>query len=569
MAKVKAYRSPEGAFAFTDQQGMFHWVGEDEFVQRYQEGWTPIATHKEAERLYMDTLYRSPTTEGIGSVLPSAAFMGGFGRGFTGGLSDVMAKEYGGGMTEDLATLRRVDPGETEAGEITGLIGSALLPIGPLGALGRGAAAVGKGVSTALGAGRAARLGGAVTRGAIEGAAITGGVIASEAALGEMDADRALNMLKVGVPFGVGAVLAGSLLNAGGRFVSAKLTKTVAGKAPTAAKQAVKQQSAVDALGDTLLGKPPGKETVVGYIKGAKVVDMAAKAAEAEAARFANMMRRGLEWDLARRAAQMMGFGAGGWLGGWAGGLAGAIVGPAIMSGLSKWVLPPVIRRLPQIGATLQKAGEVIKYQGTRSLTQNEFEELSRQLDEADPGAISSAVNLAAPSDYDQEALQRQTEQMVSTVMFLQSKKPRPVRNSIPADGWRPNQMELDEFSEYVAAVFDPTLPARQLVDERLTGRSVEVLEALHAEELQQHRELVKLVVDFAIANDHRYTDRQGQQLALWLGEPMLGPYAPDFGTMFQRPPKPRGAGAAKPAGPMSPPVDHATRLQQAISARV
>jgi hypothetical protein len=137
---------------------------------------------------------------------PARAFAAGLARGATLGASDLILP-YMGVSPEELAKYREYSPGWSTAGDVGGNVLSVLLPGGPIGLAGRGAAKV---------AGEAGRVAATVARSTAEGALAGLGAGVSDVALGERQ--DVLNALVSDAAMGA---LAGGLLGAGAEAVGA------------------------------------------------------------------------------------------------------------------------------------------------------------------------------------------------------------------------------------------------------------------------------------------------------------------------------------------------------------
>ena len=195
--------NPEGNLVFVP--------GEDVAENVYKYGYK-VPNPDELRKAGRDFTYGTDTAQ-LQAGLAGAA------RGGTFGISDLLAVKTGLTSPEHLSALKEYYPGTSIAGEIAGALGTAFIPVSPVGALVKGARAaeamaVGK-AAAALPAAKAADViakaavetGGKALGGAIEGMAFGLGQTVSEAALGDPD----LTAEKVMANIGYGGLMGGAL----------------------------------------------------------------------------------------------------------------------------------------------------------------------------------------------------------------------------------------------------------------------------------------------------------------------------------------------------------------------
>lgn len=202
------------------ESGAADYYPEEQARELIGQGWTPTTpqqvTKIGTERAYAD--------------IPGSAFLKGAARGVTFGLSDLAATATSDPRAEEsLRLLQEQNPMASVAGELTGAIGSALIPGTPVALLGKAGQAVGAGVRGALGGGKAAALTGQVARGVAEGAGFGVGTGVSEIALDDkpatMDsvAETLTRHIKTGALFGGGLALGTAGVVAGGKWAAEKV----------------------------------------------------------------------------------------------------------------------------------------------------------------------------------------------------------------------------------------------------------------------------------------------------------------------------------------------------------
>lgn len=156
---------------------------------------------------------------------PGLAALAGMGRGLTLGFSDLAMTQTGLVEEDTLAKLQEHNPAASEGANLIGLLGSSLIPGGPLarlGSLGGKLASGSRGVAGLAGGGRIA---GAIGGAAAEGAGIGMSDAISGAALSEepVTVDRAIEAIKnagTGAAINAGLSLAGAGLGSLVRFAS-------------------------------------------------------------------------------------------------------------------------------------------------------------------------------------------------------------------------------------------------------------------------------------------------------------------------------------------------------------
>jgi len=157
---------------------------------------------------YLETLPQEAAAAGLGAA-----------RGLSFGVSDVLATETGALSPEYLQAQEEINPGLSTAGEVAGVVGGLVVPVGAAGAAVKGASAVGKAAERALAKGLgkglssrlAAKSGGFAAEGALYGA----GEAISESAI----EDKPLTAEALASSVGTGALLGGAF---GGAFAGAE-----------------------------------------------------------------------------------------------------------------------------------------------------------------------------------------------------------------------------------------------------------------------------------------------------------------------------------------------------------
>ena len=108
---------------------------------------------------------------------------------------------------------------------------------------------------------------------------------------------------------------------------------------------------------------------------------------------------------------------------------------------------------------------------------------------------------------------------MMASVMFLNSKLPRPQSQFMLSKDWEPSQLQKQKFDKYYDAVNNPTSVLQQIKNASLSGEAIEAVQATHPELFKEMQTKVLGEMDQDKARKLSYGVRLS--LAKFLGQPL------------------------------------------------
>lgn len=325
MARV--YTQGDDAFVVDTQSGETIRIKRDLLSSALSGGFLP------ADKAQVTELQKTEKYGGTGAEIAAGA--AGAARAITFGLSDPLIRHAGLASAEELRLLQELNPRASGAGEIAGTAASLLIPGGPLGAVGKGTARLGKAVAgkTAQLTGRAAesfvpRLAGNVAREAAFGGAIGLGQGVSDLALSDKEMTASEQALSLLAHAGKSAMLGGAIgaaqtgLGSAWRYAKSKRkTLDIAGMSRLSA-----QKKHLTSELESLEASAADPERI------ATLADKLDRVTQELGARQSHAFK-----TVASRAIAM---GVGGAIGGMPGGILGYAIAPRVYRSLAKALTP-------------------------------------------------------------------------------------------------------------------------------------------------------------------------------------------------------------------------------------
>jgi hypothetical protein len=529
------------------------WLSPQEAANRIAAGEAAPVTKDDVFRSY----YRDDPVLAAGMGLARGASLGASDIGLAAAFGEDTVKEY-----------KEESPAASFGGELVGMLGSAVIPGGPLAQVGRGAKAAVDVTRLATKAPGAAR----VATAALEGAGVAGAFGATQAA---WDPDKtAADVLKdvaAGAALGGGFSLAGLGIGRLGRFVGEKIgsraRKALEKQESLQAELSTlrKQHGLVDAELKAELGvaqKPiideiAGLEEQIARVKAGPAVPAATKqldqlrqqlevakgslgkAKEAmayERVELREQLQRridGVKAQLAPTTAGILGkvsryimnrklahAVAGGMGGGTVATAIGWSTAPAVVAKLGNGLRPTIgegTKGVAQrVGGTLGKAGRAVRLPFYK-LGVDGVMQLREDLDATDLGQLRAELMAGMPSDVSEGAAQEAVDETIKGLAFLKKAAWSPGPTAL-GETPRPNARQVEATSAVARAAVDPDSVLEDLTNLTLTDEGLSTLEALYPNQLDLMRQRMRPL----LGARKDYSLREVQQLSLFFRDPTL-----------------------------------------------
>lgn len=111
------------------------------------------------------------------------------------------------------------------------------------------------------------------------------------------------------------------------------------------------------------------------------------------------------------------------------------------------------------------------------------------------------------------------TSAISSGVQFLNSKLPKPVHELLLSQEWEPSTSQKEKFNRYYEAVNDPISSLKDIKNGVLSNETMEALQAVHPDLLQEMRGRVIENIDYKKAKNLNYSSKIS--LSKFLGQPV------------------------------------------------
>jgi hypothetical protein len=172
------------------------------------------------------------------------------------------------------------------------------------------------------------------------------------------------------------------------------------------------------------------------------------------------------------------------------------------------------------------------------SIGYDKFKDISNELETTTPDQAEVQARLSL-NGFSQDLVDRISAGEGRINAFLREKLPRDPNKlqskmtgaiEIPTranSDWKPSETEIRKFSAYYRAATQPETVISDLAHRLLTPEAVETMEALYPDAMAGYRSVIKQRVNENKRAGKVYTERDAQQISLFLGQPMSMNYPP------------------------------------------